>query len=84
VVGFVIWQVHLQHFDASVDLLDQSRLPRQSMHRTDPASVQAARPLAQLVVDIACREHRIRLSGPVHLPKTLLNSALAIPQSLVV
>ena len=78
----MVGQVDLQHLDSLIDLLDQSHVPRQSMDCPDTARVQTSRPLAQIVVDVARREHRLRLSFPVDLPKAVRNSALAVHQLL--
>ena len=72
--------MHLEHLDATVDLLDESRVSRRAVHRADPARVETTRPIAQVVVEVARLVHRFRLLLPLDLSKPVLDFSLAIRQ----
>ena len=83
VIRLVVGLVHLQHLQARVDRLDQSRPPRQQVHRSDPARAQTSHPIAALVLDIAAAEHWFHRGAQVPPPQPPLNPALATSLSLL-
>ena len=58
VIRFVIRQMNLQQVNIPVNGIDQSNLAGQQMNRTNPAAGDGAVAITDIVMDVACRQHR--------------------------
>ncbi|MCK4340255.1 MAG: hypothetical protein KAY37_00850 [Phycisphaerae bacterium] len=80
VIRLVVGQMDFQQMQPLVNRLDQPGSPGQQMYAADPARPQAARPVGQLVMNVAGRKHGFGLVAPVAIPEPILDSALAVDE----
>jgi hypothetical protein len=77
VIGFVVGPVNLQQVQPPVDGVDQPALPREGVYRSDSSAGQPASLVRQVILDVACREHGVRLILPFDVPETVMIFPLA-------
>jgi hypothetical protein len=82
-IGFVIRQVHLQHFHMPIDRVDQAGVLHQSMHRANSPARQPMDPIAVFILDIARTVHGSGLRRPGPRSQSPLNSSFTPRQLLV-
>src|SRR5262249_35824916 len=83
VIGFMIGQVELQHWQALVQGIDQTGLPDQRMDSADAADADATTASADLIMDIAGGHDRLVTTPQVELIQATLDAALAVGQFLM-
>src|SRR6185369_12470804 len=82
-VGIVIGQMDLEQMQALVNPLDEAEPPGQEMEGTDASVSDAAGAVADLVVNVAGREHGLRTTTEVGLIEAALDPTLAGLELLV-
>ena len=66
-VGLEVGQVALEEVQVLIHGVGQAQLLHQPVEGAEAATVQAARLLAQVIVDVLVREHALPLRRPVNL-----------------
>ena len=82
VIRLVEGQVDLEQMQAIVDSVDQTDLTNQEVNGADAAVADAATAIADLVVDVACREHGLAAITELGFVETPVDTTLAVGQFL--
>ena len=83
VVRLVIGQMPLEQMQVPVDQIHQTALPRQQVHRADAAGRQTACAFRGFVLNVPCRQHRLRAFRPTLRPQPPLNPPLGFVQPIL-
>ena len=82
VIGFMIGLVNLEELQPLVNLCDEPALPCEHVYGPDTARGQSLGFLGQVILDVAGREHRVRLILPLDFSEPTLVFPLATPEFL--
>jgi hypothetical protein len=82
VIGFVVREMELEQMQTVVNGINETHLPRQGMHGTDPAGGQATGSVSDLIVNITGGEHGPVAPFQVSLVQAAFDPALAASQLL--
>jgi hypothetical protein len=82
VIGAVVGQMDFEYVQAFVDLVDETDLAGELNHGADAPIGQAMDAFTELIVDVACREHRFGAIAELGRVEPAPNLTLAVGQLL--